>query len=323
MRRMNRPARGERAAFTLIELLVVVAVIGLLVALLLPAVQSSREASRRIHCVNNLKQIGIALANYERSLQTLPPGYVSNFYGNLQIEIDSPIKTTLGNDTGPGWGWGAMLLPELEQPSIYSALNFDLAIELAPNQTARLPILSAYLCPSDVKAQPWQAVQRDLSLGFVIAPLCMIAPANYVGMYGVTEPGVDGAGVFFRNSVVRMADITDGTSQTIAVGERSLLLGDATWVGSVTNAVLLPPQYGGLGRYRPEHASGMVLGHAGEGKTPGDRQSDANQFFSWHPGGVNFLFVDGHVSFLRTTMDYATYRALATRAGNEVVSAGF
>jgi prepilin-type processing-associated H-X9-DG protein len=290
------------------------------VGLLLPAVMESREASRRLQCVNNLKQLGIALSNYERTTQVLPPGYISDFYGNIPIEIDAPIRLTLGNDTGPGWGWGAMILPQLEQAPLYDSLNFDTAIERLQNTTTRTTLVGTYHCPSDSNPRPWMAVRRDLLAGFVIAPICMVAPSNYVGVYGVTEPGVDGAGVFYRNSDVHLADITDGTSQTLAVGERAQALGDSTWVGSVTGAVLVPPQYSTIGRYRPEHASGMVLGHAGEGKTPGDPQSDANQFYSWHRGGVNFLFVDGHVAFLKSTMDYPTYRALATRAGGEVVS---
>src|SRR5579884_2681998 len=107
-----RRSRG----FTLIELLVVIAVIAVLIALLLPAVQAAREAARRAQCVNNLKQIGIALLNYEGSLHTFPSGYVSNFDGQ-------------GSDTGPGWGWAAMLLPQFEQAGAFNALNFSLAIE--------------------------------------------------------------------------------------------------------------------------------------------------------------------------------------------------
>src|SRR5690349_11264679 len=106
------PRAHARPGFTLIELLVAVTIIGVLIAILLPAVQSAREAARRAHCVNNLKQIGIALHNYEGALGVLPPGYVSRF-------------TAGGDDTGPGWGWAAMLLPPLEQPATFAAVNFD------------------------------------------------------------------------------------------------------------------------------------------------------------------------------------------------------
>jgi prepilin-type processing-associated H-X9-DG protein len=127
--------------------------------------------------------------------------------------------------------------------------------------------------------------------------------------------------VFFRDSNVAVANVTDGLSQTLFVGERSLQLGNSTtWVGSVTGAVLYPSG-NGIGRVVPELAPGLVLGHVGERVGPGDRNSEVNQFYSLHAGpGANFLFGDGHVSFLRATMDYKTYLALATRAGGEAVS---
>src|SRR5262249_50597780 len=152
----------------------------------------------------------------------------------------------------------------------------DVGIDLFQNQTIRVVAVSAYLCPSDKATRSWTAVIRDLQSGAVLNAICDVASANYVGMYGVTEPGVDGAGVFFRNSAVRLSEINDGTANTIAVGERSVYLGDTTWTGSVTRAVIVPPVHGTLGRYRAEHASGMVLGHAGEGLGPGDPFGDAN-----------------------------------------------
>jgi prepilin-type processing-associated H-X9-DG protein len=137
---------------------------------------------------------------------------------------------------------------------------------------------------------------------------------------------VNGEGLFFRNSEVSLQQITDGATYTIAVGERSHQLGEATWTGSVTGAVLAPPpgDSDGVGSPRPENSSGMVLGHAGEHKGPGDPRSDVNQFFSRHAGrGVNFLFIDGHVEFLKSTMNYKTYLALCTRAGGEVISSNY
>jgi len=304
--------RTRTSGFTLIELLVVIAIIAILMALLLPAVQAAREAARRSQCVNNLKQVGLALAIYEGTNRVLPPGYVSNF------KID-------GTDTGPGWGWAAMILPQVEQPAIFSSLNFSAAVENASNQTARLPIVSVYLCPSDSVEPSWTAWLRDAQ-GNRTQAICDVAPSNYVAMFGISEPGIDGEGLFFRDSSVALRDITDGTSQTIAVGERSHKLGEATWTGVVTNAILFPPpgDSDGIGRPRTENASGMVLGHAGERKGPGDPTSDVNQFYSLHSGrGVNFLFIDGHVTFLKATMNYQTYLALATRAGGEVISGDY
>jgi prepilin-type N-terminal cleavage/methylation domain-containing protein/prepilin-type processing-associated H-X9-DG protein len=308
---MRRIARWR--AFTLIELLVVIAVIGVLVALLLPAVQAAREAARRSQCVNNLKQIGLALHNYDTAHQTLPPGYVSNFDSN-------------GDDTGPGWAWAAMVLPQLEQVNAYTAINFNLNVERPENQTSRLPNVNVFLCPSDQVKPAWWAMKRDPVTGVPISPICQVAPSNYVGMYGISEPGVNGEGVFFRNSRVALRDITDGLSQTIAVGERSHQLGEATWTGVVVGTVLAPPpgDSDGVGSPRPENSAGMVLGHAGERKGPGDPRSDVNQFYSRHAGGgVNFMFADGHVAFLKSTMSYPVYLALATRAGGEVISGDY
>jgi len=306
-----RDRRVRRIGFTLIELLVVIAIIAVLIALLLPAVQAAREAARRAQCVNNLKQIGLALHNYDASHRTFPPGYVSNFDAQ-------------GNDTGPGWGWAAMLLPQFEQAPAFNALNFDLAVEVPSNLTARLVLVNNFLCPSDTVQPSWWAVNRDVTTGASVQNICQVAASNDVGMYGTGEPGPDGEGVFFRDSRIALRDIADGTSQTIAVGERSHRLGEATWVGSVTNAILYPTDGDNIGRYIPETNPGMVLGHAGEGHGPGDPHSDVNQFYSLHAGGgVNFLFADGHVTFLKATMNYKTYLALATRAGGEVISGDY
>jgi prepilin-type processing-associated H-X9-DG protein len=289
---------------------VVISIIGVLIALLLPAVQAAREAARRTQCVNNLKQLGLALHNYEGTHLTLPPGYVSNFDAQ-------------GNDTGPGWGWAAMLLPKFEQTLLFNSLNFNLAIEDPANMTGRLPSVNNFLCPSD-RVEVYWAVNRDAATGAPRQNICQVAPSNYVGMYGNGEPGPLGDGLFFRNSKVGLRDITDGTAQTLAVGERSHRLGEATWVGPVTNAIMFPTDNDDIGRYRTETSSGMVLGHVGEGVGPGDRRGDVNQFYSLHSsGGVNFLFADGHVTFLKSAMNYQAYKALATRAGGEVVSSEF
>jgi prepilin-type N-terminal cleavage/methylation domain-containing protein/prepilin-type processing-associated H-X9-DG protein len=288
-----------RRAFTLVEILVVIAIIGTLITLLLPAVQSSREASRRLQCTNNLKQVGLALLNYESSHKVFPPGYVS--------QIDSS-----GNDTGPGWGWASMILPQMEQTPIHNVIHFDLPIEHAMNGV-RVASIPNYLCPTEDLRQVWQAKGPNGS------PICEVAESNYVAMFGTTEPGVDGDGMFFRNSKISMRDITDGSSKTIAVGERTHQLGPATWVGSVTNAILFPEDANTQSQGVPEVGAGMTLGHAGEGIGPGGSGGDVNQFYSLHGDGANFLFADGHVNFLLTSMDYKTYQALATRAGGEVI----
>ncbi len=299
--------QDRQVGFTLIELLVVIAIIAILIALLLPAVQAAREAARRSQCVNYLKQIGLAIQNYHDVVLVFPPGYRSN-------------ADAQGNDTGPGWGWAALALPQVEQRPLYHSINFSIAIETPANSTSRLATISTFLCPSDPTAPVYWAVNRDAATGAAIRNICQVASSNYVGMYGLGEPGPDGNGMFFRDSAIAIRDVTDGLSQTIFVGERSHRLGEATWVGSVAGALLYPTDNDAIGRYVTESSSGMVLGHAGEGVGPGDPRADVNQFYSLHAGrGVNFLFGDGHVAFIKSTINYKTYLALATRNGGEVV----
>jgi prepilin-type N-terminal cleavage/methylation domain-containing protein/prepilin-type processing-associated H-X9-DG protein len=292
-----------RRAFTLVELLAVIAIIGVLVSLLLPAVQMARESARRAQCTNNLRQIGLALQNYADALKSLPSGYLST--------VDAG-----GNETGPGWGWGALALPYIEQQNLQGQIQFRLGIETPQNANPRLAPLSVFRCPSDAIAKTWTVWNRGTVTGTPISVICDVASANYVGMYGTTEPGVDGDGVLFLNSSVRLAEITDGTSTTIAVGERSFRLGEATWTGAITGAVIVADGSDGVGSGPPEYAASLVLGHAGDGYSPGDRRSHVNQFYSNH-GGVNFLYADGHVAMLQPSMAYSVYRAMATRAGGE------
>src|ERR1700728_1274414 len=121
-------------------------------------------------------------------------------------------------------------------------------------------------------------------------------------MYGTSDPGIDGDGILFRDGNIGIPNISDGTAQTIAAGERAYALGVATWVGSVTGTSLFPLTDDGVGYPRLEGAAGMILGHAGGNVGPGDPRGEVNQFYSRHPGGVNFLLADGHVPFLKTSM---------------------
>lgn len=288
----------------MIELLVVIGIIGVLVGLLLPAIQAARESARRTSCTNNLKQVGLALQSYHDSHKVLPPGYMSSFDAS-------------GNDSGPGWGWAAMLLPYLEEDNLHKTIQFDLPIESPANAAPRVVPVAGYLCPSDFPEPTWTVKKYDLS-GIPTATICEVASANYVGVFGTSEPGVNGDGVFFRDAKLAFRNISDGTSVTMIVGERSRSLGQATWVGSVTGASLYPPP-GSSAPPVVNNATGMVLGHTGDGNGPGSSNSYVNQFSSMHGRGANFVFADGHVQYLEEMIDYKVYLALSTRAGGEVV----
>lgn len=227
----STPRRG----FTLIELLVVIAIIGILVGLLLPAVQKVREAAAHMGCTNNLKQIGLALHNYHDSQGSFPPGYVD---GNTD-----PTSTP-DNDVGPGWGWASFLLPYIEQGSVFNQINFSQGVGLGSNAAVSQLPLKIFQCPSD----PYQQ-------NFTVWPTnVVVAHSNYVGCNGWEECfnnaggagqgggsdglsgglGQGGDGLFYRNSRNRMASVMDGLSNTIFVGERSGNHSPSTWTGAVT-----------------------------------------------------------------------------------------
>ena len=292
-------------AFTLVELLVVIAIVGTLVGLLLPAVQAAREAANRSSCQNDLKQLGIALQGFHDARRKLPAGYVSAFDG-------------AGADTGPGWGWGALVLPWMEQSSIHSRIDFASPIEAAANAEARTAVVKPYLCPSDTApSTPFPVGPRDRS-GRLGSTLCTLAPSNYVGNFGVSEPGVDGEGVFFRGSEIAFRDITDGLSTTFMVGERSFRFAEATWVGAVSGAQQVPAPSSPMA-FQINNASNFVLAHTGESFDGAQGASEINDFTSRHGRGGNYLFADAHVGMLGEETDYATFKALSTRSKGEVV----
>ena len=181
--RSARPKEG----FTLIELLVVISIIGVLIALLLPAVQAAREAARRAQCVNNLKQMGLALFNYENGIGAFPPGYID--YQN------NPIYTP-DLDMGPGWGWAAMLLPYIEQQPLYNSINFSLGITVtsnpatAANSTAVVTSLAVFQCPSD-GFNPQPCILYDSTF---TNPIATVAHSNYAAACGWEECFVNATG---------------------------------------------------------------------------------------------------------------------------------
>ena len=272
-----------RRGFTLIELLVVIAIIAVLIALLLPAVQQAREAARRTQCRNNLHQLGLALHNYHDTHSTFPPGMVHR-----------------SNNAGPYHSWLTMILPFVDETAIYNSYNFSIGAfydeaDHLGNTTATSQKLQQYQCPTD----PQPTTDR-----------ADLAVTNYLGSMGTYEidtninPPAVQRGILFPNSRVRMRDIRDGTSNTLAVGECTR---DRGYWG-----------YWARGRY------GYTVAHTCHGinQYAGNlcgSNSPARMFNSAHEGGAFFCMADGQVRFLSENMDISTFRALSTIANNEVV----
>jgi prepilin-type N-terminal cleavage/methylation domain-containing protein/prepilin-type processing-associated H-X9-DG protein len=296
-----------RAAFTLIELLVVIAIIAILIGLLMPAVQKVRAAAARTQCINNLKQIGLACHSYHDVNQGLPPGYLAT------------VSYSDGaNDTSPGWGWAAFLLPYLEQDNLYKQIN--LAQPIA-GQAAIQTVIKAYLCPAD--APPSTPFALTSAGGGSIASA---APSSYAATCGpdasdVADP--TGLGVFYRNSHVRLTDITDGTSQTVMIGDRAWADTQGIWAGAPSGAVTRPgPRNPWQSAIAP--APCLVLAHNNWLNIKTDADGGLDDFSSYHVGGVNLLFADGSVHFVRSItadgQDHRDFWAMGTRAGGEVIS---
>jgi prepilin-type N-terminal cleavage/methylation domain-containing protein/prepilin-type processing-associated H-X9-DG protein len=329
---MKRPLRR---GFTLIELLVVIAIIGVLLGLLLPAVQKVREAASRLTCTNNLKQIGLALHNYHDTRGQFPPGYSD---GNV-----NPASTP-DNDVGPGWGWAAFLLPFVEQDNVFSQIDFSVGVGLGSNAAISQMPLKIYQCPADPYQQPFPVYDSSFT-----RPVVTLAHANYVGCNGWEECfynaggaasgggsdglsgglGAAGTGLFFRNSRTRIADVTDGLSNTMIVGERSGNHSPSTWTGAVPGgrcpawmATVPPSPYSpppGPAYDNADFGEALVLSHGNATHLPSADFPifDPDTFYSNHPHGANFLFGDGSVHFLSSSINPYTYQYLCTISGGE------
>jgi prepilin-type N-terminal cleavage/methylation domain-containing protein/prepilin-type processing-associated H-X9-DG protein len=280
--------------FTLVELLTVITIIGVLVALLLPAIQGAREAARRTSCRNNLRQIGIALHGYHGVHGFFPPAYLGD------------VNTW----TGPHWSWSTFLLPYLEQQPLYDVLGvttqvFGYGATFAPPCPATQTPLSVFVCPSD------NGPALNASKG-------LHAKSNYravEGSQGTTTVTYDllGSenGVFYLNSCISIAAITDGTSNTLAIGECSLDPSGQTYVGAL---------WAGM--------RGMDGGFIYISDTMWWIDSDplycidgqaVQAFSSRHLGGAHFVFADGSVHFLQASIDGQTLEALAGRNDGQLI----
>ncbi|MBW3540405.1 MAG: DUF1559 domain-containing protein [Planctomycetes bacterium] len=293
--------RSRRRGFTLIELLVVVAIIGVLLSLVLPAVQQAREAARRTMCKGRLSQLALAVLNYEEAHNVLPPGYV----------------TATGGRSEPAWGWAAMLLPYLEQRPLYDGLNpgprrLIQVVDQSPELVQmRLPM---FVCASD-DGEPLSDPERQIFRNAALATR-RVGRSNYVGVAG-TQLELEtsaGNGVFSRNSSVRIANITDGPSQTLLFGERrSRDHKAAVWCGVDTAKPDLTPDR--LRNFGPVY----VLGATGIRPNATASLDDLMGFSSRHPGGVQFAVADGSVRFLSENINQTTLLRLGNRRDGEAV----
>jgi prepilin-type N-terminal cleavage/methylation domain-containing protein/prepilin-type processing-associated H-X9-DG protein len=310
----------RRRAFTLIELLVVIAIIAVLIGLLLPAVQSAREAARRSQCVNNLKQIGIACHNYHDQMGALPGAY-------LVYNVTSFSALS-------------MMLPQMEQAPLYNALNFALAYDDPTNETVRMAAVNTFICPSDL---PNPLRSRGGQTNY------MADMGSWIVWQAATGPnaGLPGPnGVFFGDSSTRFGAISDGLSNTGLFSERVMADGSNAIV-SVASDVFFSPaapttiddavaqcyavDVNDLGNQFPLFMGAPWVNgqHVFQHVMPPNSRSCG--FFtalravmppsSRHPGGVNLLMGDGSVRFIKDTVDLSAWRALGTIAGGEVLSA--
>jgi prepilin-type N-terminal cleavage/methylation domain-containing protein/prepilin-type processing-associated H-X9-DG protein len=319
-----RGPAAARPGFTLIELLVVIAVIGILIALLLPAVQSAREAARRAQCANNLKQIGLAMANYHDVQGCYPSGYLIRPGGGAGMGLPDPLT----HDAGPGWAWGALLLPHLEQGPLHAALNFDLPVAADANTTAARLTIGSYLCPSvSVTTRQYDVLDEE---GHYLARLGRSHYSANAGRveawaYAVDDWSAISEGPIFRNSAIPVAAVADGLSNTLFVGEHSPVLSDKTWVGVVPGSVICPTRRFSFSAC--DVGATQVLFHSGPNPwedppqihPPNARICKLCQLYAEHPGGSNVLLGDGSVRFAKSTINQAVWAALHTRAEGEVV----
>jgi prepilin-type N-terminal cleavage/methylation domain-containing protein/prepilin-type processing-associated H-X9-DG protein len=316
------PRAARARGFTLIELLVVIAIIAILMALLLPAVQQAREAARRTQCKNNLKQIGLAIHNYESSHRTFPPG-----------RLNFPMVFSAQ----------AQILPYLDGANLYNLIDFNVRPSFGPpstpmtqNEVAARTVVPTYLCPSDFEQVP----QNDFG------------PTNYVACagsgVGASASIRSGDGVMFHGSRIRFRDVTDGLSNTVCFGEHTLGKGgnpsspaggspvdpelevlELAGGTATTDAACVP----GGGNWSGLRGAKWLNGHYGDTLynhyyAPNSRQFDcgnASHNFgltaarSRHDGGVHVGLCDGSVRFVSENLNLATWRGLATCGGNEIL----
>ena len=289
-----------------------IAIIAMLLAILLPAVQQVREAARQTSCKNNLKQTGLAVHAYHGAQQILPPGWIGFDPSSGEPDPEGP----------PGWGWASQILPQLEQQ--VAGMEPEIAIMHARHEVARVTPLPIFLCPSDTGILIWEleeeedevaTVRREDDVEGEETNGVKLAKSNYVGVFGtfdVEEAPGSGEGLFFHNSRIRFARIEDGLSKTLLVGERSSKLGHSTWTGVIPDG---------------EEAMDRIVGVCDLPPNPNrddyDEEGEMDDFSSYHVTGTQFVFADGHVSWIPEDIDQVVYRALATRSASDDIRGNF
>ena len=323
--------------FTLVELLVVISIIGVLVGLLLPAVQQVREAARRTACKNQLRQLGLGLHNYESALSSFPPGYA--FVAGRDFNQPGFPASGFEDANHLGQAWGAFILPYIEQQNLQDRIDFVLPGFDPVNLAAREMELEIFICPTD-RWSPGNFVIRDESVSpterYAAASYC----ANWGPAFGVEDtPGDtsddvnldatpdDSTGPFFRNSRTRFRDLIDGASSTIALGERTngpildedgLPIGvpphpnfENVWFGAIRDIDVPDDDHGHMVLFDTEYGPNQARGDG----TGADRGVSAP-----HQGVAQFTLMDGSVHTVNENIDIRTYRALSSIAGGELTN---
>jgi prepilin-type N-terminal cleavage/methylation domain-containing protein/prepilin-type processing-associated H-X9-DG protein len=320
----TRLARRPRSGFTIIELLVVIAIIATLAAMLLPAVQRARGAAARAVCVNNMRQMALACHLYHDGNRCFPAG----------------ITAAGGQNSGGGWGWGALILPYMDQAPLYSKIDVTQSITAAP-ASALSAIIPSYICPADSAAPQ----NGSVALGPSSYIACCGNDHTDVAAGGATTTGgnqagdVPANGIFFVGSATTIPSITDGTSQTILLGERAWGQVEGCWPGDPPGSQTLVGPLNfcvASGATTPAGATAngqcLVMAHAHLINAITDPDGGTDDFSSNHPGGCNVAFADGHVSWFQSITgdpggNYSTaslnFQMLGTMAGGEIIPPGY
>lgn len=303
MNKKNLSAPRLQRGFTLIELLVVIAIIAILISIMLPAVQSAREAAQRSQCRNNLMQIGIAMHNYSMTFEMLPPGVVNE---------TSPIQTEAN---GYHMSWTTQLLPVMEQRSLFDQMDFQHSVYAAENSVARGIEMAVLKCPSDYKNT------------YSFDGLGKVKASSYAASYGGSKGPIadDNNGLLFLNSSVRFREIRDGSANTILAGEKihPRKGKDLGW----TSGTVATLRNTGVGlNLSPDIISEFETPdeEIDEMIDPPEKEEDivisSGGFSSRHHGGAVFLLADGSVRFISASIDRQIYSYLGNREDRQILS---